>query len=206
MKTRLIWVTPEAEKVMMYCARVSSDNQNSSDTGLLKYCINHGHWSVFEMASMCVEVTTTRDISAQMIRHKSYSFQEFSQRYAKALKIVIAEPRRQDLKNRQNSIDDLPPKVVEEFKNRQEVQNKLILENYQWSLDNGIAKECARKLLPMNTETKLYMSGSIRSFLHYLKVRTDPSTQLEHREIAKEIELVLAEHCPVVYNSIKQGD
>lgn len=202
---KLIWITPDAEKVMMYCARVSSDNQNSSNTKLLNYCINHGHWSVFEMANMCVEVTTTRDISAQMIRHKSYSFQEFSQRYAKALKIVIAEPRRQDLKNRQNSIDDLPPEVVEEFKNRQEVQNKLILENYQWSLDNGIAKECARKLLSMNTETKLYMSGTIRSFLHYLKVRTDPSTQLEHREVAKEIELILAKECPIIYTAIKGG-
>ncbi len=159
---------------MAYCARVSSPHQESTDyEKLLAYCIAHKHWSIFEMADMTVEIVTSRAISPQILRHKSFQFQEFSQRYAQAQAIEHYTPRRQDMKNRQNSLDDLPPETVAWF---DEAQERVAMESmalYEEALEKGIAKECARALLPLATQTKLYMKGSIRSWIHYLEVRTD---------------------------------
>lgn len=199
MGARLIWITPKAEEIIMYCARVSNPkDQNSGKTGLLKYCVKHGHWSVFEQANMCIEVTTTRDISAQIIRHRSFSFQEFSQRYAKATYIPHSNPRRQDKKNRQNSIDDLSDFVKEWWEDQQTELFTSCYKTYQAALVHGIAKECARKLLPMNTETKLYMNGTVRSWMHYFNLRCAKETQLEHREIANEIREIFREQLPTI--------
>lgn len=201
MTAKLIWVTPEAEKTIMYCARVSSEHQNSSDTRLLTYCINHGHWSVFETANMCVEITTTRAISPQILRHRSFSFQEFSQRYAECPGLKPTSPRRQDTKNRQNSFDDIDADTLTWWDCIEYDLHKFALEKYKEALNRGIAKESARFLLPSAAETKLYMNGTIRSWLHYLQLRTHESTQLEHREIAEEIENILAKELPVVYTA-----
>lgn len=205
MTAKLIWITPDAEKIIAYCARVSNpqNQDNENYAGLLRYCIRHGHWSIFEMASMCVEINTTRDISAQMLRHRSFSFQEFSQRYAEAQTIDYANPRRQDTKNRQNSFDDVSPQDSHWFISRFAEISTEIQEFYNEALAKGIAKESARKILPLNTQTKLYMSGTIRSWIHYLQLRTDEATQLEHREIANKIEKIFAEQLPVVYTAIK---
>lgn len=197
MEVRLISVTPEAEKQIMYCARVSNPkNQDSENPKLLTYCINHGHWSIFEMAHMTVEIVTSRGISAQILRHKSFSFQEFSQRYAEATEFELYEPRRQDLKNRQNSIDDLPDEDKGWFMNALIGVNTMAKALYEEALRRGIAKESARFLLPLTTQTKMYMTGSVRSWLHYLDVRCAPETQLEHREIADEIKKIFIEQFP----------
>lgn len=198
MSVKLISITPEAEKIMLYCARVSSSNQESSDTRLLKYCVNHGHWSVFEMANMCVEVITTRAISAQVIRHRSFSFQEFSGRYAEHTKIHRTGVRRQDTKNRQNSIDDVDENILAWWDVQQCAINSNANTIYQEALKRGIAKECARMILPLSTETKLYMNGTIRSYIHYLASRTHESTQKEHREIALQIKEIFKEQLPII--------
>ena len=189
-----------AEELLAYCARVSSPDQDNPDyKGLLKYCARHGHWSVFEMADMCVEIETTRAISAQIMRHRSFCFQEFSQRYAKADSgIEHTQARRQDTKNRQNSLDDMSAEDRHWFTM---AQSRLYIESielYDEALDRGIAKECARMLLPLNTKTRLYMKGSIRSWIHYIQVRTDPSTQQEHRQIAEECKKILFQQFPIL--------
>lgn len=202
----LVWITPEAESHIVYCARVS--NPQSQQLGknperLLSYLVKHKHWSPFEMASCCVEINTTRDISAQILRHRSFSFQEFSQRYAEVQqRPELPSLRRQDLTNRQNSIDDLPLEVLAEC-------DKLIGQAFVTSyraydrlLELGVAKECARKVLPMNSPTRLYMSGTIRSWIHYLQVRTGVETQLEHRQIALAIAGVLSRELPSLSNLI----
>lgn len=196
----LIWITPEAEKVIGYCARVSNpvNQDNDNISGLLSYCMKHGHWSVFEMASMCVEIKTSRAISAQILRHRSFSFQEFSQRYAETTECRLYDARRQDTKNRQNSHDDLDIDVKTWFTKCQQWQIDNALQSYRMAIDKGIAKECARFLLPMSTATTLYMTGSIRSWIHYLKLRCDKSTQLEHRIIADEIKETLAIELPII--------
>ncbi|KAA6232051.1 FAD-dependent thymidylate synthase [Chlorobium phaeovibrioides] len=192
-----------AEGLMAYCARVSSPHQESTDyEKLLAYCIAHKHWSIFEMADMTVEIVTSRAISPQILRHKSFQFQEFSQRYAQAQAIEHYTPRRQDMKNRQNSLDDLPPETVAWF---DEAQERVAMESmalYEEALEKGIAKECARALLPLATQTKLYMKGSIRSWIHYLEVRTDPSTQKEHREIADGIMAIFVKQFPVTASAL----
>ena len=204
-KAKLVWVTPEAQDVIMYCARVSNPaNQSSKQTGLLNYCIRHGHWSVFEMASMCVEITTTRAISPQILRHRSFSFQEFSQRYAECPGLVPTKPRRQDTKNRQNSFDDMDADTLTWWDCTEYEIHKYALEKYKEALDLGIAKESARFLLPSAAETRLYMTGTIRSWLHYLQLRTHEATQLEHRKIAENIENILAKELPVVYTAYKE--
>ena len=197
---KLIWITPDAEQQIEYCARVSNPKgQDKIDTTgkLLRYLVKHKHWSPFEMASACVEITTTRDISAQILRHRSFSFQEFSQRYAEISAVpVIPELRRQDHTNRQNSIDDLDylrqdlysSKIQHLFDESYRLYNKL--------LEEGVAKECARKILPINSPTRLYMSGTIRSWIHYLSVRRGPETQFEHRLIANEIYQTLNKEMP----------
>lgn len=197
MKVNLISVTPDAEKTILFCARVSNPaNQTSENTGLLNYCIKHGHWSVFEMADMTVEIETSRAISAQILRHKSFFFQEFSQRYAEAQGFETYEARRQDSKNRQNSIDDMPQADKDWFDRAQDSVQALSNHLYKEALDRGVAKEQARFLLPMSTTTKLYMKGSIRSWIHYLDLRCGNGTQLEHQEIANEIKKSFVQHFP----------
>ena len=203
MSVDLIAITPDAEKLIAYCARVSSPNQENPEYAkLLAYCVKHKHWSVFEQASMTVEIETSRMISAQILRHRSFQFQEFSQRYAEALTYVPCEARRQDWKNRQNSIDDLDEDTKKAWAIRQENNFERSMRNYQWALEHGIAKECARAVLPMQTATRLYMTGSIRSWIHYLELRTGPDTQLEHREIALAIKDIFVKQLPVVAEAL----
>lgn len=203
MSVELITITPDAEKLIAYCARVSSPNQENPEIAkLLAYCIKHQHWSIFEQASMTVEIETSRMISAQILRHRSFVFQEFSQRYAEAQEIVPCEARRQDTKNRQNSIDDMDDEIKKEWRDRQRRVLDIAMRHYNWALDNGIAKECARAVLPMQTKTKLYMTGSIRSWIHYLELRTGPDTQKEHRDIANEIERIFIKELPVIADAL----
>ena len=200
MSVSLVWITPDAESIITYCARVSNpkgQEANANPERLINYLVTHKHWSPFEMASACLEINTTRDISAQILRHRSFSFQEFSQRYAAVeLRPELPSLRRQDLTNRQNSIDDLDhddsqglqTEIAKHFVESQQL--------YQRLLDFGVAKECARKVLPMNSPTRLYMSGTVRSWIHYLQVRTGPETQLEHRQIATQVKDILLRHLP----------
>jgi thymidylate synthase (FAD) len=172
-----------------YCARVSNpgnQKMNKGNLGLIKYLIKNGHWSPFEMVSITLEIKTTRDISRQILRHRSFSFQEFSQRYAVVDEdLVVRETRLQDNKNRQNSFESNDEALNDEWENRQKIINDVIKDNYNWSITNGIAKEQARCILPEgNTPTTLYVHGTVRSWIHYLKARLDTSTQKEHREIA----------------------
>lgn len=191
----------DSEGLIAYIARVSSTKQdNPNYAGLIKYCMNHGHWSILETANACFEIETSRAIASQILRHRSFSFQEFSQRYAavdsSGIEIFVA--RRQDTKNRQNSIDDLTKEVKQEWEDRQLANWKSSFENYQWALDNDIAKETARAVLPLQTSTKMYMNGTIRSWVHYIKLRSDPSTQKEHRDIANAIKEQMIKYYPVV--------
>jgi thymidylate synthase (FAD) len=204
MQANLIWVTPNAEDLITYMARVSNpDNQSNTQTSakLIRYLIDHHHWSPFEMASMCVEITTTRSISAQILRHRSFSFQEFSQRYQDTRKLPPAKPpslRRQDPRNRQNSIDDFS--FIETSANQALIQDlyKQASQVYSKLLEAGVAKECARDVLPMGTPTRMYMSGTIRSWLHYLDIRCRPETQKEHRDIALSIQQTMKRLLPNV--------
>lgn len=199
MKTSLISVTPDAEKTIMYCARVSNPkNQDSQRAGLLKYCLDHGHFSIFEMANMVIEIQTSRAISAQIIRHRSFSFQEFSQRYAEATGFETYIARRQDQKNRQNSVDDMSELDKLWFENAQEDITEMSLKLYNKALERGIAKEQARFLLPLSTSTKLYMNGTIRSWIHYIDTRTEEGTQREHKEIAESIKKIFKEQLPII--------
>ena len=205
---KLVTVTPEAEKTMGYVARVSNPNnqENPKVAGLLKYCINHQHWSVFEQAHMTLEIETTRAIAAQILRHRSFTFQEFSQRYADSSMLSTHVPmfdlRRQDDKNRQNSIDD-----VDEFtKQELEVAIKRYfaegMDLYQQMLRLGIAKECARMVLPLATPTRIYMTGSVRSWIHYIELRSANGTQKEHMDIANDAKRVFSEQFPIVSEAL----
>jgi thymidylate synthase (FAD) len=186
--TRLIWYTPEAEKHIAYCARVSSSNQENPEYAkLLRFLIENRHWSPFEMASACFEIVTSRAIAQQILRHRSFHFQEFSQRYAEATEIIKYPARRQAEKNRQSSIDDLDPATRQWFDELQVMHYDESIDLYEAALEKGIAKEQARFLLPLATATKIYMAGTVRDWIHYLSLRTDEHTQLEHREIAEEI-------------------
>jgi thymidylate synthase (FAD) len=192
-----------AEGIIAYCARVSSPNQDNPDyEKLLRYCIREKHWSIFEMADMTVEITTTRAIAAQILRHKSFSFQERSLRYAEGLKYESCEARRQDDKNRQNSIDDLDDEVKRWFGESQFHVWRHAKSLYDEAIANGIAKECARMLLPLNTVTRLYMKGSVRSWIHYFDVRCHPSTQKEHRDIATAIRDIFTEQFPAIAKAL----
>ena len=205
---KLVWVTPNAEEMIVKMARVSApSNQGNMDTAprLLKYLVKHKHWSPYEMANLCVEIETTRGISAQMLRHRSFSFQEFSQRYADVGELgssVIPHLRRQDIKNRQNSIDDLSPDVIAGYYRRIGHLFEDAEHLYREMVSSGVAKECARAVLPIATKTKMYMNGTIRSYIHYLQVRTDPSTQLEHRQIAEEIKEIFCEQFPIIGEAV----
>lgn len=194
---KLVTVTPDAEKAIMYCARVSNPaNQDSENTKLLDYCIKNQHWSVFEMANMVVEIKTSRAIAQQILRHRSFSFQEFSQRYAEAQSFESYDARRQDTKNRQNSIDDMSDEDKEWFADAQNRVQEFCEDYYTLALKRGIAKEQARFLLPLSTTTKLYMNGSVRSWIHYLDLRCGNGTQLEHKEIADEIKKIFCKQFP----------
>ncbi len=200
---RLVSITENAEDLIAYCARVSSPHQENPEIAkLLRYCLDHKHVSIFEQASATFEITTSRAISAQLLRHRSFKFQEFSQRYAVAQEYVRYEGRRQDDKNRQNSIDDLDEGVQRAWLYRQQRNWDRAMTEYRWALENGIAKECARMVLPMQTMTRLYMTGDIRSWIHYLEVRCGEDTQLEHRKIALEIKNKLAERLPVIAEAL----
>jgi thymidylate synthase (FAD) len=197
---KLVWITPDAEKLIGKIARVSNpNNEDNPNVGkLIQYLIKHKHWSPFEMASMCVEIKTTRAIAPQILRHRSFSFQEFSQRYAVATEINVPDLRRQDLKNRQNSIDDLPAEKVDFLQQQIDNHYRSALDIYQTMLDTGVAKECARSVLPLSTATRLYMSGTIRSWLHYVDLRGANDTQLEHMQIARQIGDILAGQVPTI--------
>lgn len=192
------------EQIIAYCARVSNpNNQNNTETmpKLLKYLQDHKHWSPFEMAHAVLEIETSRGISPQILRHRSFSFQEFSQRYQSVddSGVVIYAARRQDKKNKQNSIDDLPEEIKREWEDRQLQNWKTSFDHYRWALDNGIAKECARFVLPLGSKTRLYMSGTIRSWMHFLETRAHESTQKEHRDIALACREALREHFPSIF-------
>ena len=208
-QVKLISVTPDAEKTMAYVARVSnpSNQDNENYAGLLRYCIKHNHWSVFEQAHMTLEIETNRGIAAQILRHRSFTYQEFSQRYADIglldAEIPVPELRRQDTKNRQNSTDDLPPAIVLEYRNKIAKHFEEANNLYQNLLDVGVAKECARFVLPLATPTRIYMTGSVRSWLHYIQLRTANGTQKEHMEIAKECQCIFAGQFPTVAEALE---
>lgn len=203
MQVRVIHTTPDAEKHIGYCARVSSPNQDNPDYAkLLAYCIKHQHWSVFEMAGMCVEITTSRAVSAQILRHRSFSFQEFSQRYSEVTEFETYEARKQDTKNRQNSTDTLDNITKTWYRNALSMNQKRSRALYNHAISQGVAKECARMLLPMNTQTKLYMHGSLRSWIHYINLRTEVGTQLEHREIAEICKQLFKSQFPMISKAL----
>jgi len=206
---KLVWITPEAESQIVYCARVSnpkSQEEGKSPDRLIRYLAKHKHWSPFEMASMCVEINTTRDIAAQVLRHRSFSFQEFSQRYSptSALGVsVVPELRLQDHANRQNSIEvdqsgnellQFQAEIADLFEEAQDLYVRL--------LDAGVAKECARKVLPLQTPTRLYMAGTIRSWVHYVQIRSGVETQKEHRDIALGVREIFKTHLPTLYEAL----
>ena len=205
---KLVSVTPDAEQHMAYVARVSNPNNQGNDkfAGLLKYCIQHGHWSVFEQAFMTVEINTTRGLAAQILRHRSFTFQEFSQRYADTnlLDSVIPVPdlRSQDLKNRQNSNDDIPQEKKEEYQALIARHFSEAMDLYNALLQEGVAKECARFVLPLATPTRIYMTGSVRSWVHYIDLRSAHGTQKEHMDVVAEIRKIFAKQFPTVAEAL----
>ena len=209
MKVSLVTVTPDAEKTMAYVARVSNpeNQENPNYAKLLGYCIKHGHWSVFEQAHMTLEIETTRGLAAQILRHRSFTYQEFSQRYAStnllSNSIELPELRRQDTKNRQNSIDDLDPEIVERLNRQMVTLFSSASALYNQMLDAGVAKECARFVLPLACPTKLYMTGSVRSWVHYIDLRSANGTQKEHMDIALECKKIFKEQFPTVAEAME---
>ena len=208
MNVQFISITPDAEKTMAYIARVSnpSNQDNENFSGLLRYCIKHQHWSVFEQSTMTLEIQTTRAIAAQILRHRSFTYQEFSQRYADSNllgNIELPELRRQDDKNRQNSIDDLEPEVVEKFNRQMNTLFSSAFGLYNQMLEAGVAKECARFVLPLATPTRIYMTGSCRSWIHYINLRSAHGTQKEHMEIANACKKVFVEQFPAVSEALE---
>ena len=208
MTVKLVSVTPDAEQLMAYIARVSnpSNQDNEKYAGLLKYCIKHNHWSVFEQSTMTLEIETTRAIAAQILRHRSFTFQEFSQRYAASTalgEIDLPELRKQDLKNRQNSTDDLDPEMVEKFDRQMITLFSSSKALYESMLKQGVAKECARMVLPLCTPTRIYMTGSCRSWIHYINLRSAHGTQKEHMVIAEGCRKVFTEQFPAVSEALE---
>ena len=208
MNVRLVTVTPKAEETMGYIARVSNpqNQDNPKVAGLLSYCIKHGHWSVFEQAHMTIEIETTRGLAAQILRHRSFTFQEFSQRYADVSHIrediPLPELRSQDLKNRQNSIDDVDIAVVKSFNKEMRSLFDQSIDLNKKMLHAGIAKECARFVLPLATPTRIYMTGSCRSWIHYINLRSAHGTQKEHMDVVAEVRKIFAEQFPTVSQAL----
>ena len=208
MQVSLVSITPDAEKTMAHIARVSNPNNqdNPNYAGLLRYCIKHNHWSVFEQSSMTLQIETTRAIAAQILRHRSFTFQEFSQRYAKSNelgKIELPDLRKQDLKNRQNSTDDLDPFVKQKLEAQMITLFSSAQSLYNQMIDEGIAKECARMVLPLCTPTKIYMTGSCRSWIHYIDLRSAHGTQKEHMDIANACKGHFIERYPTVAEALE---
>jgi len=209
MTVKLVNVSPDAEKHMAYCARVSNPNNQDNEkiSGLLKYCIKHQHWSIFEQAFMTLEIETNRGIAAQILRHRSFTFQEFSQRYADSSllgeTIPLPELRRQDTKNRQNSIDDIDPFTIQKYQMLIQDHFRDAMSLYQKMLDDGIAKECARFVLPLAVPTKMYMTGSVRSWIHYIDLRSANGTQKEHMEIANACKDIFKEQFPTIAEALE---
>ena len=208
MNVSLISVSPDAEKHMAYCARVSNPNnqENEKYAGLLRYCIKHQHWSIFEQAFMTLEINTTRGLAAQILRHRSFTYQEFSQRYADANLlggIPVPDLRSQDHKNRQNSIDDIPDEQKKNLQNQIQRYFAEGLDLYNELIREGVAKECARFVLPLATPTRLYMSGSVRSWIHYIDLRSGHGTQKEHMDIANECKSIFIEQFSTVSEALE---
>ena len=206
---KLISVTPDAEKTMAYVARVSNpqNQENEKFAGLLRYCIKHGHWSVFEQAHMTLEINTTRGLAAQILRHRSFTYQEFSQRYQDVSHIrediPLPELRSQDEKNRQNSVDDVDPAIVEKYNVKMRKHFDASIALYKEMLHDGIAKECARFVLPLATPTRLYMTGSVRSWIHYINLRSAHGTQKEHMDLVENVRTVFKEQFPTVSEALE---
>ena len=209
MNVKFVSITPDAEKMMAYIARVSnpSNQQNENYSGLLKYCIKHNHWSVFEQSSMTLEIETTRGLAAQILRHRSFTFQEFSQRYADTklldTEIPVPDLRSQDLKNRQNSNDDIPQEKKEEYQALIARHFDDAMNLYNALLDEGVAKECARFVLPLATPTRLYMTGSCRSWIHYINLRSAHGTQKEHMDVVEKARSIFVEQFPAVSEALE---
>ena len=209
MNVSLISVSPDAEKHMAYCARVSNPNnqENEKYAGLLRYCIKHQHWSIFEQAFMTLEINTTRGLAAQILRHRSFTYQEFSQRYADSSllgdSIPLPQLRKQDEKNRQNSTDDLDPILTQELEVKMMNYFRDGMKLYKEMLDAKVAKECARFVLPLATPTRLYMSGSVRSWIHYIELRSGHGTQKEHMDIANACKKIFTEQFPTVAEALE---
>ena len=209
MSVKLVSVTPDAEQTMAYIARVSNPNNQDNEkyAGLLRYCIKHNHWSVFEQSTMTLEIETTRAIAAQILRHRSFTYQEFSQRYADSSllgsTIPLPELRRQDEKNRQNSIDDLDPFEVQLLEKQMITLFDSSMALYQQMLKRGVAKECARNVLPLCTPTRIYMTGSCRSWIHYISLRSAHGTQKEHMQVAEDAKKVFIEQFPTVAEALE---
>ena len=209
MNVKLVTVTPDAENTMGYVARVSNpkNQDNPKVAGLLGYCIKHGHWSVFEQAHMTLEIETTRGLAAQILKHRSFTYQEFSQRYADSSllgdTIPLPELRRQDTKNRQNSTDDMDDRKVKWYNYRMQKHFKEGMKLYQNMLKDGVAKESARFVLPLATPTRLYMTGSVRSWVHYIELRSGHGTQKEHMDIANACKDIFKEQFPIVSEALE---
>lgn len=205
---KLISITPDAEKHIAYCARVSNPKNQENDNfeGLLKYCIKHQHWSIFEHAFMTVEINTSLAIATQILRHRSFTYQQFSQRYADSqelqLELPVPDLRKQDLKNRQNSTDDLGDYVKLTLQERIRMHFEYSLTLYNELLNKGVAKECARFVLPQATQTRLYMSGSVRSWIHYIDLRTANGTQKEHMEVAEAVRCIFGCQFPAITSAL----
>ena len=208
MNVKLVSITPDAEQTMAYIARVSnpSNQDNEKYSGLLKYCIKHNHWSVFEQSSMSLEIETSRAIAAQILRHRSFTFQEFSQRYAASTALgdfELPELRRQDTKNRQNSTNDLEPELIEKFEKQMITLFSSSKALYEQMLSQGVAKECARMVLPLCTPTRIYMTGSCRSWVHYINLRSAHGTQKENMQIAEQCRKIFIEQFPNVSEALE---
>ena len=209
MNVKFVSITPDAEKMMAYIARVSnpSNQQNENYSGLLKYCIKHNHWSVFEQSSMTLEIETTRGLAAQILRHRSFTFQEFSQRYADTklldTEIPVPDLRSQDTKNRQNSNDDIPQEKKEEYQALIARHFEDSMNLYNSLLSEGVAKECARFVLPLATPTRLYMTGSCRSWIHYINLRSAHGTQREHMDVVEKARSIFVEQFPSVSEALE---
>ena len=209
MTVSLVSITPNAEETIAYCARVSNpSNQQNHQTvdKLLGYCIRNQHWSIFEMANLVLEINTTRSISPQILRHRSFTFQEFSQRYSRVSDlggIDLPHLRRQDQKNRQNSIDDLTTEETQLLYRRIASHYAEAEDLYEEMLSKGVAKECAREVLPLSSPTRLYMNGTVRSWIHYIQLRTTPGTQLEHQQIADSAKTIFCQQLPIIARALK---
>jgi len=203
MNVRLIHITPNSERLIAYCARVSSPNQDNSEyEKLINYCIKHKHWSIFEMANLCIEIKTSRAIAQQILRHKSFSFQEFSQRFSDNLDFEFYEARKQDTKNRQGGTKSVNDETDKWFLEAQERVVHQSINLYHQAIEKGIARECARFLLPLSTITKIYMNGSVRSWVHYILLRTEENTQKEHRNIANDCKRIFVEQLPTISKAL----